>query len=106
MTGKVTFPKLLLDHAKAHRPKPVFADDNLPELKNADDCPNCGGRGFIAAFFAAYPKSEIVGHIPTVTKGEAMSFINGAWWVGNTRTYPCPLCRRQIAYHDGRGNGR
>jgi hypothetical protein len=54
-----------------------------------DDCKNCGGVGFLYLFvatsgpFHAPPSSGIGKWDEAIQK----------WWVGQTHSYPCPVCQ-------------
>ena len=103
------YGNVLKQHINGHQPKPVFVDTTI----NPDaDCPNCSDRGFITAFFCDYTQSVAVNEHPHPGKGQVMAWIQkdadseGAWWLGHHRTYPCPVCRTQIVYHDGGGRMR
>ena len=104
MTITKQYGKILEQQAAQWRPKPVFVD---PSLFPDAECPNCNDRGFLTAFFCEFQQSAAVNEHPHTIGGTAMKWVenadgSGAWWVGNHRTYPCPVCRTQVVFHDGR----
>ena len=56
-------------------------------------CNNCGGKGFLVAFFAAYAHTAPVGKIPFHSKSQVIKWAGKAWLVGENKVYRCPVCQ-------------
>jgi hypothetical protein len=67
--------------------KMAWISENKP--LNPDDCPNCGGLGFQAAFIATHGPLKM----PVAAySGKSSKYWKGSWWAGLTLTAPCPVC--------------
>ena len=93
---QVKYPPAAIEKAKNRAPKPTFVN---ADLFTTGKCHNCGDRGFMIAFFCDYEKSALVGTIPVMppwdkgaSAGKCMKWVNGAWWIGEHESFPCPVC--------------
>ena len=84
------YPKEMIGRSKANRPNPTWVESK--QVFDAS-CNNCGGRGFMVAFYCDYDRSLIAGRgTPSLENGKSLRWINNAWWVGEHETYDCPVC--------------
>ena len=79
--------------------KAVKADIQQVFLLNCeplpDRCSNCGGQGHIYAFFSYSGPHEHAHGSPTI----ASKWVNGGWYYGAHRSFPCPVCSPDSTDH-------
>jgi len=66
----------------------VFLFPYEPEPTMASGCKNCGGRGFMVAFYSTGEPSKF--HPGTGKTGSTM--LGDRWYEGEYKTAPCPVC--------------
>ena len=67
--------------------KKAWLSDHKP--LGPEDCPNCSGLGFHAAFIAtAGPLKTPAAYY----SGKSSKYWEGFWWAGQTFTAACPVC--------------
>ena len=82
-----TWPAIFLSDARTMGTGKVIGCE--PPAPGKDDCPNCGGRGNMFAFYVdgAPPTKYPSGFYSKITK-----FIDGKYYTGEHRAQPCPVC--------------
>ena len=80
------FPPEMQFMLKDPNTKRAWISENKSPLP--DDCPNCGGAGYLYLFVATAG--------PFKTPGQGVGVIShwydGGWWIGGTYAFKCPAC--------------
>jgi len=91
------FPPEIESLIKRHQPKAAFISDI--QAVNDNECQNCGGADVFCVFIATKGPFSAP-NSPYGSSGESSHFDksvgkNGAWWVGKSYTFPCPVCKEK-----------
>ena len=84
--GKTRYPEAFINDSQS-RDYPVFVAP--PEYLPITSCRNCGGSGFMYAFYAIDNGSAAIPRSYEMT----VKYISGLWYQGYNRAEPCPVCR-------------
>ena len=88
MIKPAEYPSLYHEH-KTQMPQAPWIEVSSPESR----CINCGGKGFLVAFFPDHDKTHPVGKVPYTPKDKILKWSGKAWLVGENRVYNCPVCQ-------------
>lgn len=88
---KIIYPSEFMSEARAF-PGTVFACEP-PAPSNPNDCPNCGGRGYL---YVQVKQSKAFNSPPGGTK--PVAYLNDGWYQVETRGAPCPVCNGDAKY--------